>query len=257
MNHIFAIANQKGGVGKTTTVVNLGTFLALEGYQVLVIDLDPQGNCTSSFGIEKEELTTHSYHLLVGKASFEDVAYSTEIDHLTIIPTNTDLAGAEIELVSELGREYRLQEGIKDHLDEYDVILIDCPPSLGLITLNALTTASHVLVPLQCEFFALEGVSQLLQTLQLVQARINPQLVLGGLILTMFDRRNKLSFHVAEEVRGYFEDQVFQTEIPRNVRLSESPSYGQPIALYDPRSRGAQAYKALAKELTEAFLEEA
>ena len=167
MTYIFAVANQKGGVGKTTTTVNLSTYLALEGYRVLVIDLDPQGNCSSSFGIEKDELLLHSYHLLVGKTSFDEVLYSTEIDRLSVIPTNTDLAGAEIELVSELGREYRLHDALKGNVEEYDIVLLDCPPSLGLITLNALATATHLLIPLQCEFFAMEGVSQLLQTLQL------------------------------------------------------------------------------------------
>lgn len=257
MAHIFAIANQKGGVGKTTTTVNLSTYLALEGYRVLVIDLDPQGNCSSSFGVSKEELSLHSYHLLVGRASFDEVVHSTEIENLSVIPTNTDLAGAEIELVAELGREYRLQDALKGNLDEYDAVFLDCPPSLGLITLNALATATYLIVPMQCEFFALEGVTQLLQTLELVQARINPNIELAGLVLTMFDRRNKLSFHVADEVRSYFEGQVFETEIPRNVRLSESPSYGQPIALYDARSRGAQAYQALAKEVSNAFWEDA
>lgn len=248
MTSVIAVVNQKGGVGKTTTTVNLGAALALEGLKVLVVDLDPQGNCTSSFGADKEQLSQHAYHLLLGHATLPDVLMGTALEHLSLIPTNTDLAGAEIELVTEMGRESRLKEALAPHLDAYDVVLMDCPPSLGLITLNALTASNGVLVPLQCEYFALEGVSQLLRTLELVQARINPHVSLTGVVLTMFDRRNKLTFQVQEEVQGFFGEAVFETMIPRNVRLSESPSHGKPVALYDAQSSGAKAYEALARE---------
>ena len=248
MASVIAVVNQKGGVGKTTTTVNLSASLALKGLRVLVVDLDPQGNCSSSFGVEKETLSRHAYHLLLGHAQLQDVELGTALESLSLIPTNTDLAGAEIELVSEMGRESRLKEALAPHLERYDVILMDCPPSLGLITLNALTASDGVLVPLQCEYFALEGVSQLLRTLELVQARINPRVSLMGVILTMFDRRNKLTFQVQEEVEGFFGEAVFKTSIPRNVRLSESPSHGKPVALYDARSSGAKAYEALSEE---------
>ena len=249
MAHVIPVVNQKGGVGKTTTTVNLSTSLAMRGYQILVIDLDPQGNCSSSFGVAKEELDVHAYHMLLGQASIEDVMVETEIEGLTLVPTNMHLAGAEIELVTEMGREGRLADALVDIVDHYDLIFIDCPPSLGLITLNALTAADLLIVPLQCEYFALEGVSQLLHTLELVRSRINPNVELLGVALTMFDRRNKLSFNVQSEVAAYFGDLMFETAIPRNVRLSESPSHGKPIALYDARSTGAKAYKALADEM--------
>ena len=249
MAYVIPVVNQKGGVGKTTTTVNLSTCLAMNGYRVLVIDLDPQGNCSSSFGVDKETLELHAYHLLLGQASIDQVCTATEVEGLDLIPTNMNLAGAEIELVTEMGREGRLAEALVDLHDEYDLIFVDCPPSLGLITLNALTAADALFVPLQCEYFALEGVSQLLRTLELVKARINPKIELLGVLLTMFDRRNKLSFSVQEEVQAYFGDLVFETVIPRNVRLSESPSHGKPISLYDRRSSGAKAYQALAQEL--------
>lgn len=254
MASVIAVVNQKGGVGKTTTTVNLSASLALKGLKVLVVDLDPQGNCSSSFGVEKETLSRHAYHLLLGHATLTDVEVGTALENLSLIPTNTDLAGAEIELVSEMGRESRLKEALSPHLERYDVILMDCPPSLGLITLNALTASDGVLVPLQCEYFALEGVSQLLRTLELVQARINPRVSLLGVILTMFDRRNKLTFQVQEEVEGFFGEAVFKATIPRNVRLSESPSHGKPVALYDPSSSGALAYEALSVEFIERCL---
>lgn len=249
MAKVIPVVNQKGGVGKTTTTVNLSASLALKGSQVLVIDLDPQGNCSSSFGVDKDTLGAHAYHLLLGHAQLADVIYQSEIENLHIVPTNMNLAGAEVELVSEMGREGRLAEALDDKLDEYDYIFVDCPPSLGLITLNALTAADGLLVPLQCEYFSLEGVSQLLRTLELVRSRINPKLTLDGVVLTMFDRRNKLSFQVQEEVRDHFGELLFETVIPRNVRLSESPSHGKPIALYDRRSKGAIAYEALAEEM--------
>ncbi len=254
MTRVIAVVNQKGGVGKTTTTVNLSTALALKGKRVLVVDLDPQGNCTSSFGVAKDDLARHAYHLLLGHATLKDVAVPTEVDGLTLIPTNTDLAGAEVELVSELGREGRLSHALHGNLDAYDLVLMDCPPSLGLVTLNALTAADGVLVPLQCEFFALEGVSQLLRTLELVQARINPRVSLSGVVLTMYDKRNKLTHMVREEVARYFGERLFETQIPRNVRLSESPSHGKPVALYDARSAWAQAYAALADEFTRSVL---
>ena len=249
MTHVISVVNQKGGVGKTTTAVNLSAELAFLGYEVLVLDLDPQGNCSSSFGVDKDALTAHAYHVLLGQSDLDSATRSTEVTGLSIVPTNTDLAGAEVELVTELGREGRLAAALSATTRAYDVIIIDCPPSLGLVTLNALVASRQILVPLQCEYFALEGVSQLLQTLELVRARINPTLELLGVALTMFDRRNKLSFNVLDEVQAYFGDLVFESIIPRNVRLSESPSHGKPIALYDPQSSGAIAYRALALEL--------
>lgn len=249
MAKVIPVVNQKGGVGKTTTTVNLSACLALKGYKVLVIDLDPQGNCSSSFGVDKESLGAHAYHLLLSQTKLADVIYQTEIESLHIVPTNMNLAGAEVELVTEMGREGRLSDALHGQIDDYDLVFVDCPPSLGLVTLNALTSADGLLVPLQCEYFSLEGVSQLLRTLELVQSRINPKVVLNGVILTMFDRRNKLSFQVQEEVQNYFGDLLFETAIPRNVRLSESPSHGKPIALYDKRSTGAIAYNALADEV--------
>ena len=254
MTSVIAVVNQKGGVGKTTTTVNLGAALGLLGLRVLVIDLDPQGNCSSSFGVDKESVAQHAYHLLLGHATLSDVLLGTEVEGVSLVPTNTDLAGAEIELVTEMGRESRLKEALAPHLSAYDVVLMDCPPSLGLITLNALTASTGVLVPLQCEYFALEGVSQLLKTLELVQARINPSVSLAGVVLTMFDRRNKLTFQVQEEVQGFFGEAVFEAMIPRNVRLSESPSHGKPVALYDAQSSGAQAYAALAREFVARLL---
>ena len=258
MSKIVAVANQKGGVGKTTTAVNFAASLALKGERVLLIDLDPQGNASSAFGIEKERLEAHSYQLLLDHATAEEAIVETEVEGLSLIPTNTDLAGAEVELVNELGREGRLAEQLEPLVEEerFDLILIDCPPSLGLITLNALTAADSLLIPLQCEFYALEGVSQLLRTLRLVQRRLNASLEIEGVLLTMFDRRNKLSFQIEEEVRSHFQELLFTTKIPRNVRLSESPSFGKPIALYAPRSTGARAYNALAEEWRDRQVEE-
>ena len=251
MAQVIPVVNQKGGVGKTTTTVNLSASLALKGFKVLVVDLDPQGNCSSSFGVDKDTLGAHAYHLLLGQATLSEVIYQSEIETLHIVPTNMNLAGAEVELVTEMGREGRLADALHEHVDDYDLVFVDCPPSLGLITLNALTAADGLIVPLQCEYFSLEGVSQLLRTLELVQSRINPKVKLDGVVLTMFDRRNKLSFQVQSEVQNYFGELLFETPIPRNVRLSESPSHGKPIALYDRRSKGAMAYEALAAEVIE------
>jgi chromosome partitioning protein len=249
MSHIICIANQKGGVGKTTTTVNLGASLAVAEQKSLLVDCDPQGNATTGAGINKAELAKSLYHGLIQNESVEDLILDTELDHLKILPANMDLIGAEVELISHPNREGLLQELLKPLFNEYDYILFDCPPSLNLLTVNALTAAHTLLIPLQCEFYALEGLSQLLQTFSRIRKNLNPGLRIEGVLLTMFDKRNNLSHQVAEEANKYFKNLVFQTRIPRNVRLGEAPSFGKPILLYDITSQGAQSYLALAKEI--------
>ncbi|MBW1895879.1 MAG: ParA family protein [Deltaproteobacteria bacterium] len=249
MSHIICIANQKGGVGKTTTTVNLGASLAVAEQRSLLVDCDPQGNATTGTGINKADLSKSLYHGLIQSESVESLILDTELDHLKILPANMDLIGAEVELISHPNREGLLQELLKPLFDEYDYILFDCPPSLNLLTVNALTAAHTLLIPLQCEFYALEGLSQLLQTFSRIKKNLNRGLRIEGVLLTMFDKRNNLSHQVAEEANKYFKNLVFQTRIPRNVRLGEAPSFGKPILLYDITSPGAQSYLALAKEI--------
>lgn len=245
----IAIVNQKGGVGKSTTAINLGAALAEEGLKVLIVDIDPQGNASSGLGIDKTEIEYSIYDLLLEDVDFSDVIISVEESNLDIIPANIDLAGAEIELVSQISRESRLDKALHADTDFYDYILIDCPPSLGLLTLNALTAADGVIVPIQCEYYALEGLGQLLETIKLVQNNLNSNLELEGVLLTMYDSRTNLSDQVADEVKKHFSNEIYQTVIPRNVRLSEAPSFGQSIISYDNRSSGAKAYRNLAKEV--------
>lgn len=249
MTKIIAITNQKGGVGKTTTTVNLGASLAQLGNRVLLIDIDPQGNATSGVGVDKGELDACIYDLLVGEAETKDVIIETEFENLSIIPAMIQLAGAEIELVSAISREEKLKSALEQVENDYDFILIDCPPSLGLLTLNALTAATSVLIPVQAEYYALEGLSQLLNTIRLVQKHLNRNLLIEGVLLTMFDARTNLGIQVIEEVKMYFQEKVYQAIIPRNVRLGEAPSHGKPITVYDPRSKGAEVYLELAKEV--------
>ena len=247
MGKVVSLANQKGGVGKTTTTVNLGTILAKKGKKVLLIDADPQGNATSGLGIDKDcELST--YDILDSDVEMEDVIQDTIIKNLKLCPANMNLAGAEVELVSMMSREQRLKEKLEKIKDRFDYILIDCPPSLGLITLNAFTASNSVLIPVQCEYFALEGLGQLLNTINLVKKHLNKEIKIEGALLTMYDIRTNLSNQVVKEVKKYFDNKVYKTVIPRNVRLSEAPSYGMPITEYDPRSKGAKSYMKFAKE---------
>jgi chromosome partitioning protein len=245
---IIAIANQKGGVGKSTTAINLGASLANQGERVLIVDLDPQGNATSGLGVDREQVTVSIYDALLGDKTMDDAIEATSVRNLFIAPATIDLAGAEIELVSVFSREMRLANALAALDDAYDVCLIDCPPSLGLLTVNALAAADEVLIPIQCEYYALEGVSQLLRNVDLVRQNLNPKVHVGGAILTMFDGRTNLSSDVTEQVREYFGDQAYRTIVPRSVRLSEAPSYGEPIESFDPMSRGAIAYRELARE---------
>lgn len=247
MGKVVSIANQKGGVGKTTTTVNLGTILAKRGKKVLLIDADPQGNATSGLGIEKE-IEFSTYDILANETTMKQAIQDTAIKNLKICPSNINLAGAEVELVSMMSREQRLKEKIEEVKEEFDYILIDCPPSLGLITLNSFTASNSVLIPVQCEYFALEGLGQLLNTVNLVKKHLNKELQVEGALLTMYDMRTNLSNQVVKEVKKYFDDKVYKTVIPRNVRLSEAPSYGMPITEYDPRSKGAKSYLKFAKE---------
>jgi chromosome partitioning protein len=245
----IACTNQKGGVGKTTTVVNLATYLALLGDRVLVIDLDPQGNATSGFGVDRAQLTSSIYDALVDGTPLSELQVATPVEGLRLVPSSIALAGAEVELAGESGRERRLARAIAAERDQWDWILVDCPPSLGLLTVNALTGTDAVLIPIQCEYYALEGLTQLIATVNLVRDHLHPDLAISGVVLTMFDGRTNLSSEVANEVRRHLGDAVFRTVVPRSVRLSEAPSHGLPIALYRPDSKGAEAYQALAGEL--------
>ncbi len=249
MGRVVCIANQKGGVGKTTTAINLSASLAISGRRALLIDLDPQANATSGLGVRDLDDRLSTYDLLMGESQVENIIIPTSQERLDILPAQRDLVGAEVELVQTLAREHRLTEAIASVRDQYDIILVDCPPSLGLLTINGLTAANGVLIPLQCEYYALEGLSALMDTIRLIRERLNPALEIEGILLTMFDTRNSLSHQVAEEVRQHFGDDVLRTMIPRNVRLSESPSHGVPVAHYDATSKGAQAYLDLAEEM--------
>jgi len=249
VSKIIAIANQKGGVGKTTTSINLAACLALESKRTLLVDIDPQGNSTTGLGVDRAVLSASLYHVLDGTRFIGEVLCQTEIPDLLIIPATKDLVGAEVELVSAERREYRLKDALTSVAAHYDYVLLDCPPSLGLLTLNALTAADSLLIPIQSEYYALEGLSAILETMNLVQKGLNPALHLEGIVITMYDSRNRLSHQVLEEIRSHFPDKMFNTIVRRNVRLSESPSYGKPICLYDPTSPGALDYRDLAKEL--------
>ncbi|CWV95503.1 sporulation initiation inhibitor protein soj [Listeria monocytogenes] len=246
---MIALANQKGGVGKTTSSVNLSSSLAFLGKKVLLVDIDPQGNASSGVGVNKGEIEHCIYDVLVDDVAIQDVLQKTDLDNLNVIPATIQLAGAEVELVPAISREIRLKKAIDSIRDDYDYVIIDCPPSLGLLTLNALTAADSVLIPVQCEYYALEGLSQLLNTIRIVQKHLNEDLQIEGVLLTMLDARTNLGIQVIEEVKKYFQNKVFNTIIPRNVRLSEAPSHGKPILLYDAKSKGAEVYLELAKEV--------
>ena len=252
MGRIIAIANQKGGVGKTTTAINLASCLAEIGKEILVIDIDPQGNTTSGFGLDKDEIENTVYELMLDECTIKESMIKVEnIEHLTIIPSNVNLAGAEIELLGINEKEYILKNAVDYIKDDYDFIIIDCPPSLNMLTVNAMTTADTVLVPIQCEYYALEGLSQLIHTIDLVQQRLNPELHIDGIVFTMYDVRTNLSNQVVENVRTNLDTKIYDTLIPRNIRLAEAPSHGLPINMYDTKSAGAESYRMLAKEVME------
>ncbi len=249
MGKTIAIANQKGGVAKTTTAINLAASLAVAEKSVLLIDLDPQGNATSGVGIDYDNLDGSVYDLIIARKPFSEIKIQTKIPYLDLLPAHIDLVGAEVELATMNSRETLLKEGLKGIVDQYDYVMIDCPPSLGFLTLNSLTAADSLLIPIQCEYYALEGLKLLLRTMQLIQKSLNPSLFIEGILLTMFDKRNNLNNQVSDEVRAHFGDQVFQSIIPRNITLAEAPSHGKPVLFYDAVSRGSQAYLALAKEI--------
>ncbi len=254
MGRVIAIANQKGGVGKTTTSINLSAALAERGKKVLVIDTDPQGNTTSGFGLDKNELENSIYELMIGECSIDEAIQKDvveDLDGVDIIPSNVNLAAVEIELIDADQKEFILREAISKVKDNYDFIVIDCPPSLSMLTVNAMTTANTVLVPIQCEYYALEGLSQLVHTVNLVRDRLNPELEMEGVVFTMFDSRTNLSLQVVENVKEHIQENVYKTIIPRNIRLAEAPSYGLPINIYEPKSAGAEAYRLLADEVIE------
>jgi len=251
MGKIITIANQKGGVAKTTTAVNLSAGLATQGKRVLLVDVDPQGNATSGLGINKIDSGRCVYDCLINGMPIRNLIHAAQIEGLFVVPATIQLAGAEVELVSAISREQKLKQALEPVKDAYDYIIIDCPPSLGLLTLNAMTAADRILIPVQCEYYALEGLSQLINTIKLVKKHLNPDLEIEGAVLTMFDARTNLSIQVVDEVKAYFKEKVFHSIIPRNVRLSEAPSYGLPIVLYDPKSKGAEQYQELAKEVIE------
>lgn len=246
MGKIIAVTNQKGGVGKTTTSINLSAAIALKGKKVLLIDTDPQGNATSGLGIDKSKENKNLYSLMIENADINECIRKTAIDKLHVLPSSIDLAGAEIELVNVMAREFVLKTALEQVKDKYDFIFIDCPPSLGLLTLNSLSAANSVLIPIQCEFYALEGLGQLVNTINLVQKKLNPNLEIEGILLTMYESRRNLTQQVSDEVKKHFKDKVYPIMIPRNVRLSEAPSHGVPIALYDKKSKGTKSYKDLA-----------
>lgn len=249
MGRIIAIANQKGGVGKTTTAINLSACLAEKGQKVLAIDMDPQGNMTSGLGLDKDSIEKNIYDLMIGESDVKEVLQKDALDNLDVIPTSIDLSAAEIELIGVEDKEYIIKNAIEKIKDNYDYVIIDCPPSLNMLTINAMTTADSVLVPIQCEYYALEGLSQLIHTVNLVKERLNPDLEMEGVVFTMYDSRTNLSSQVVENVKSNLKQKIYKTVIPRNIRLAEAPSHGEPINLYDPKSAGAESYLALADEV--------